>query len=157
MKLSKYLLVAGLASCLAVPALAYDTDVAQRVQNLVTGQMDQHFFVTRPCKVDAAKVLAMLRENEDVVLLDIRTPEERSVVSLSHPKAVSIPMNALFKPENLDRLPENGKIIVLCHSGNRAAGTTALLKAVGFKDVSYVNGGMISLITNLTPGTAPGL
>ena len=64
-------------------------------------------------------------------------------------------MNALFRKENLDRLPKEGKIVVICHSGNRAAGAAALLKAVGFKDVQYINGGLISLVTNLTPKTVP--
>ena len=157
MTFPKSLLAALVVGSVALPAFAYDRGVAQRIHETVTGQMDQHFFVTKPCKVEAVKVLEMLAAGEDIVLLDIRTPEERSVVSLSHPAAVSIPMDELFKPENLDRLPQNGKIIVLCHSGNRASGTTALLKAAGFEDVSYVNGGMISLVTNLTPGTAPSL
>ena len=77
------------------------------------------------------------------------------MVALNHPSALSIPMNELFKKENLDRLSEDNKIIVVCHSGNRASGTTALLKSAGFKDVVYVNGGLISLVTNVTPKTVP--
>jgi rhodanese-related sulfurtransferase len=144
-----------LAATLSLQAQAYDEALAARIDREVTGQMDRQFFVTKPCKVEAVDVLQMLAKGEKVTLLDMRTPEEMAVVGLTHPKALAIPMHALFKKENLDRLPRDGKIVVICHSGNRAAGSTALLKAVGFKDVVYVNGGLISLVTNLTPKTVP--
>lgn len=155
MKTSLKSLAFVLAAGLALAAQAYDTGLAEHIQNTVTGQMDRQFFVTKPCKVEAADVLQMLAKDAKVTLLDIRTPEETAVVALSHPKSLAISMHELFKKENLDRLPQDGKIIVICHSGNRAAGATALLKAVGFKDVVYVNGGLISLVTNLTPKTVP--
>lgn len=144
-----------LAAGLTVAAHAYDTGLAEHVDKTVTGQMDRQFFVTKPCKVEAADVLQMLAKGEKVTLLDLRTTEEMAVVALSHPKALAIPMNELFKKQNLDRLPRDGKIVVVCHSGNRAAGATALLKSVGFQDVVYVNGGLIALVTNLTPKTVP--
>lgn len=155
MKLSKALLTVALATSVAAPALAYDASLADRILNTVTGQMNRQFFMTKPCKIEAKDVLAMLAKKEPVTLLDIRTPEERSVVAVSYPGAMSISMDDLFKKENLDRLPKTGKIIVICHSGNRAAGATALLKSVGFDDVVYVNGGLISMVTNLTPMNSP--
>lgn len=144
-----------LAATLSLGAQAYDGALADRIHDSVTGQMDRQFFVTKPCKIEAAQVLEMLAKQERLTLLDIRTPEETGVVKLSHPSALSIPMHELFKKANLDRLPKDGKIVVVCHSGNRAAGATALLKAIGFKDVVYVNGGLITLVTNLTPKTVP--
>ncbi|HEY9050935.1 MAG TPA: rhodanese-like domain-containing protein [Gammaproteobacteria bacterium] len=153
-KHNKFLVIALLVS-LPFAANAYDADQAEHILNTVTGQMNQQFFLTKPCKIEAVEVLKMLEQKKKVTLLDIRTPQERGVVALNHPSALSIPMNELFKKENLDRLPEDNKIIVVCHSGNRASGTTALLKSAGFKDVVYVNGGLISLVTNLTPKTVP--
>lgn len=155
MKTRNKMLAIALFASLPFTVNAYDADQAAHVLETVTGQMHRQFFVTRPCKVEAPAVLEMLVKKQPVTLLDIRTPEEQSVISLSHTAAIAIPMNELFKKENLDRLPQDGRIIVVCHSGNRAAGATALLKSVGFKDVVYVNGGMISLVTNLTPKTAP--
>lgn len=155
MKITLKTLAFVLAACLSIAAHAYDAGLAEHVDKTVTGQMDRRFFVTKPCKIEAPEVLQMLAKDEKVTLLDMRTPEEMAVVALSHPKALAIPMHELFKKENLDRLPKDGKIIVVCHSGNRAAGTTALLKAIGFKDVVYVNGGLIALVTNLTPKTVP--
>lgn len=152
----KALALAVLAS-LPFALHAYDPGLAEHVLNTVTGQMDRQFFIDKPCKIEAPAVIEMLVKKEPLTLLDIRTPEEQGVVALSHPSALAIPMNELFKKENLDRLPQDGKIIVVCHSGNRAAGATALLKAIGFKDVVYVNGGLINLVTNLVPKTAPTL
>lgn len=157
MKLSKTLLTVALATTLAAPAFAYDAGLADRILKSVTGEMNRQFFMTKPCKIEAKDVLAMLAKKEPVTLLDIRTPEERSVVAVSYAGALSISMDELFKKDNLDRLPKTGKIIVICHSGNRAAGATALLKSVGFDDVVYVNGGLIAMITNLTPATSPAM
>jgi rhodanese-related sulfurtransferase len=155
MKTRHHFIALALLASLPFAVQAYDATLAAHVDSTVTAQMDRQFFVTKPCKIEAPAVLEMLAKKEKVTLLDIRTPEEQAVVAMSHPASLSIPMNELFKKNNLDRLPENGKIIVICHSGNRAAGATALLKSIGFKDVVYINGGMISLITNLTPRTVP--
>lgn len=155
MKTGNKMLFIALFASLPFAASAYDAEQAAHVLETVTGEMDREFFVTRPCKVEAPAVLEMLVKKQPVTLLDIRTPEEQAVIALNHTSAIAIPMNELFKKENLDRLPQDGRIVVVCHSGNRAAGTTALLKSVGFKDVVYLNGGMISLVTNLTPKTAP--
>jgi rhodanese-related sulfurtransferase len=71
------------------------------------------------------------------------------------PGALNISMNDLFKKENLDRLPKDGKILIVCHSGARAAGATALLGAIGFDNAYYVNGGLISMVTAVTPKSVP--
>jgi hypothetical protein len=51
--------------------------------------MDRHFFVTKPCKLEAPAVLERLAKKVEIPLLDIRTPEERGVVALSHPNALA--------------------------------------------------------------------
>jgi rhodanese-related sulfurtransferase len=155
MNTRKLVLVVALLVGPLFAAHAYDAGLAEHILSTVTGQMDRQFFIDKPCKVEAPAVIEMLAKREPITLLDIRTPEEQGVVALSHPNALSIPMNRLFQKESLDRLPQSGKIVVVCHSGNRAAGATALLKAVGFKDVVYINGGLISLVTHLVPKTAP--
>jgi len=80
---------------------------------------------------------------------------ERNVVGVNLPGTLNIPLDQLFKKENLDRLPKDGKILVVCHSGSRAAGATALLSAIGFTNASYVNGGLIALVTGVTPKSVP--
>lgn len=88
-------------------------------------------------------------------LLDRRAPEEMAVVGLTPAKALAVPMHALFRKKNRERLAGDGKIVVICRSGKRANGTTALLKTVGFMDVVYVSGGLSSRVTSLMPKTVP--
>lgn len=137
------------------PQTQIDTEMAAKI-NPITSMLDHKGLVEHSCKVSAADALKMLNEGkEKVTLLDVRTPAEAGVIGLTLPHALQIPMDQLFKPENLERLPKEGTILVICHSGNRAAGSTALLAAVGFRNVRYVNGGLISLVTELTPKALP--
>lgn len=152
---SNLAIVLTLLAGISAAAPGYDPSVAAYVLNTVTGRMDRQFFATTPDKIEAPALLERLARKEPVTLLDIRTAEEQGVIGLTHPHVLSIPMHELFRKENLDRLPAAGNIVVVCHSGNRAAEVTALLKTVGFRDVVYVNGGLIALVTGLTPKTVP--
>ncbi len=155
MKKTLSVLSLALAAALSFNAQAYDEAMAAKIDQ-VTSKMDHAGLLKGGCKVSPEDVLKTLAAGkEKVTLLDVRTPAEAKVVALSHPSALHIPLDKLFKPENLSRLPKDGRIFVVCHSGNRAAGATALLSAAGFTNVSYVNGGLIALVTNLTPKTVP--
>jgi rhodanese-related sulfurtransferase len=154
MKTSKALILAVLLG-LASPALAFDPDLGERIQQDVTGQLDQQALAKGGLKVQSEQVLAMLAKGEPITLLDIRTPAEQAVVSVTHPKAIGIPLDQLFKKENLARLTANGQIVVICHTGERAAIAASLLRAVGFRNAYFLSGGLISLVTDLTPKTAP--
>ncbi len=135
-------------------AWAYDAAMAAKI-DLFTRTLDHAGLIKGSCKIEAEEVLKLLAAGEKLTLLDVRTPAETKVVALSHPSALHIPLDRLFKPENLDRLPKDGRIIVICHSGNRAASASALLKAIGFTNVSYINGGLIALVTKLMPKNLP--
>ncbi len=155
MKTSLSILSLALAAALSFNAQAYDAAIAAKIDPVVS-QLDHAGLLKGGCKVESQDVLKTLAAGkEKVTLLDVRTPAEAKVVALSHPAALHIPVDTLFKPENLNKLPRDGRIFVVCHSGNRAAAATALLSAAGFTNVSYVNGGLISLVTNLTPRTVP--
>lgn len=144
-----------LFATLSTGALAYDRDMAAKIQPVVA-KLSHEGLLKGGCKIQPGDLIKLLTEKkEKVTLLDVRTPAEAKLVGLTYPNTLHIPMDQLFKEENLKRLPTDGKIVVVCHSGNRAAGSTALLNAVGFKNVVYVNGGLISLVTNLTPLVLP--
>jgi rhodanese-related sulfurtransferase len=134
---------------------AYDATLAERLHKEITGQRDQKFFVEKSVTTSAEDVLNSLFKNENITLLDIRTQAEQNVVGLTHPNSLSIPMEKLLLKENLDRLPEQGKIVVVCQLGSRAACVSSLLQAIGFNNVTYLNGGLIQLVTQLTPKTVP--
>lgn len=136
-------------------ALAYDKTLAERLNQEITSKADHKFLVEKDYKVSAEDVLKLIANKEKLTLLDIRTPAEQSVVGLTYPNSLSISLNKLMQKENLDRLPADGKIVVICHSGSRAAFITSLLQAVGFNNVVFLNGGLIQLVTALTPKTVP--
>lgn len=155
MKQTLSILSLALAAALSFNAQAYDEAMAAKIDPMIS-KLDHAGLLKGGCKVAPEDVLkALAAGKEKITLLDVRTPAEAKVVALSHPSALHIPMDKLFKPENLARLPKDGRILVVCHSGNRAAAATALLNAAGFGNASYVNGGLIALVTNLTPKTVP--
>jgi rhodanese-related sulfurtransferase len=155
MKFLIRLLCASLALGLPATSFAYDATLAEHLHKDITSQRDQKFFVEKSITTSAEDVLKSLSKNENITLLDIRTQAEQNVVGLTHPNSLSIPMEKLLLKENLDRLPEQSKIVVVCHLGSRAAYVSSLLQAIGFNNVTYLNGGLIQLVTQLTPKTVP--
>jgi rhodanese-related sulfurtransferase len=87
-----------------------------------------------------------LKAGEPMIALDIRTPAEMSVFTSFTPGSLAIPMNELFKPENLARLPVEQKIVVICATGTRATAAGTALRHVGFDKVYVLKGGLKALI-----------
>jgi len=54
-------------------------------------------------------------------------------------------MHEVFKPENINKLPKDKKIVVICHSGDRAAAVVTGLRAVGFNNAYQFKGGIKEL------------
>lgn len=153
MKKSLSILSLALAATLSFNAQAFDEAMAAKV-DAVASQLTQANLAKGGCKLSAEDALKLINEGkEKVTLLDVRTRAEAKIVAI--PKAIHIPLDELFRKENLARLPSDGKLLVICHSGNRAAGATALLNAVGFNNAKYINGGLIALTTATTPKTVP--
>jgi rhodanese-related sulfurtransferase len=87
----------------------------------------------------------MMKKKEDFVILDVRTPAEQAIVAPTWKNTLYIPMHELFKEENLNKLPKDKKIVVVCHSGDRAAAVVAALRALGFNNAYQFKGGMVEL------------
>ncbi len=104
------------------------------------------FLREQPCRVKADEVVKWIKENQKVVILDIRTTEETSLVGFTYRETLKIPMNALFEEENIKLLSQYGdyKIVVACRSGVRSLVATAFLQRVGFRNVYSLEGGIIA-------------
>jgi len=76
---------------------------------------------------------------EDVIILDVRDPEEIKSKLFKAINLITIPLENL--QENLDKLDKSKPIIVLCHRGVRSYQALHILKNAGFSDLSYVAGG----------------
>ena len=97
----------------------------------------------------------MLKENKKFTLLDIRTKGEHAVISIGLKNSIYIPIKDLFKKENLDKLPTNQTIVIVCHSGTRATLAAIGLKQIGIKNTRVLKGGLISLADANNPKNAP--
>ena len=83
--------------------------------------------------------LARLLQQPDVVLLDVRTPDEYE--QLGHvPGAVLFPMDQI--PARLGELPTDQPLVIMCQHGVRSLRVCDFLVGQGFKRVLNHEGGM---------------
>jgi len=143
---------------LAVSAVSFsiDKEVLENY-NRAFSQLDHDFLAKSYFKVTPQKVLEMIKKGEDVVLLDIRTEAEQSIVGLTFKNSLNIPIDKLFTEENLKKLPKDKKIIVVCHSGVRAAAATGALRSLGFDNAYFLAGGIAALADYVKPETTVGI
>ena len=82
------------------------------------------------------------------IFLDVRTPEERDLVSF--PFALHIPLHEL--PDRLGELPEDKFFITFCFNGARAILAYAFLRTRGFDEVKALEGRVQELADAMSPG-----
>ncbi len=88
--------------------------------------------------ISAVEVHEKLIRREDVVFLDVRTPEEYERERL--PWSTLIPLGALRG--RLSKLPRDKEIIVFCDISLRAYEGALILKSAGLSNVRVMEGGM---------------
>jgi rhodanese-related sulfurtransferase len=138
------LLVAGALLGFVGVGFSYDAELAQKMDALFS-QLSPEVLKQKPCQIDANQLLEMIKKKEDFVILDVRTPQEQSITGITWKNTLNIPMHEVFKPENLNKLPKDKKIVVICHSGDRAAAVVTGLRAVGFNNAYHLKGGIKEL------------
>ncbi len=94
------------------------------------------------------------RQDKDLFVVDIRTPAETEIFSLSLSNSLKIPVADLFKAQNLEKLPKDRPIALICSSGIRSAAALMGMKSIGFSRVSIVKGGFRDLSSYLEPKEA---
>jgi len=80
----------------------------------------------------------MRKSGESHTLLDVREDEELSIASVEG--ALHIPMNTI--PDNLDKLPKDQPLVVMCHAGGRSAQVQMWLNANGYENAVNLEGGI---------------
>jgi rhodanese-related sulfurtransferase len=86
-------------------------------------------------------------EEGRVALLDVREPWEVEICRL--PDSINIPLAQL--PEQLDTLPRDGMLVVLCHHGMRSRQATHWLRANGLGDAVNLSGGIDAWAREIDP------
>lgn len=132
------------ALMLATSAWAYTAEKAEANDRFFSS------FTQKACAdsklfVKAEEVMQMLGKGEKFMLLDIRTPGETGVIALATDNAVAIPLEHLFEKANLDGLPTDRPIVVVCYSGARASMAAVGLLQSGIKNVRVLKGGIVAL------------
>jgi phage shock protein E len=90
-----------------------------------------------PPDIDVATA-ASVRGLSDVVMLDVRTPEEYAQGHI--PGITLIPLDQL--PNRLAEIPKDKTVIVTCHSGNRSNQAAQLLRQKGYTNIHNMLGGI---------------
>ena len=143
---SRIVISVGLASLISFSATAggYDAELAQSYAKLfepVAGAKAGK--ALRLMKPD--QLVKNLQQGKQIVSLDIRTPNEFGVFGMTLPDSMSIPVNKVFLPENLDRIPQDKTVVIICKSGTRATAVGTALRHVGFNNVYVLKGGLMAL------------
>jgi rhodanese-related sulfurtransferase len=91
---------------------------------------------------------ASLREDDEILtILDVRNPPEIAVCAFSG--SLNIPMHEI--PDNLDNLPTEGRLIVVCHHGARSLQVTAWLRRNGLGHAVSLRGGVDAWSREIDP------
>ena len=132
-------------------------DRADRLRGVLRAARRPDDVVARPTRSWArsrAKELADLldareRGQADVVLVDVREPGERAIVSI--PGAVAVPRAAFDDGEAFAELPFDRPVVLHCRSGVRSATALELLLAAGHPDARHLEGGVLAWVEQVDP------
>jgi len=92
--------------------------------------------------LDVTQVAKMIADNEDIVLIDVRTPEEFMQGHLDGAKLIDF-YDTNFQDE-INKLDTAKKYVVYCRSGGRSAKSVSAMKKAGFGEVYNMSGGVLA-------------
>ena len=93
---------------------------------------------TAPVQLDALALDRIRQEDQLLTILDVREPWEVAICAI--PGSINVPLSSL--PQNLDRLPQQGPLVVLCHHGMRSMQAVVWLRQNGFENATNLQGGI---------------
>lgn len=103
-------------------------------------------------------VVDKITNGEDIILLDVRTPEEYAEIHLEN--SLLLPVDEISQAAlNRIGLGEDAKgkeIILYCRSGNRSKRAYDMMTSLGYTNLSSVQGGMVHWQEDNYPHTATG-
>ena len=134
------------------PASAYDAVLAQKLdafyEKMTFEPLSKSTLLLKPeAFAEAAK------KDPSIVLIDVRTPQEQAFVKSGYKNTLEMPLEELFEAKNLDRIPTDKRLVVLCHSGTRAIPAALNLKMLGFKNVQVLENGIVGMAQISSPKT----
>ena len=152
--MKKIVTATALVSALAINVFAYDTAKAKEFDAFYS-HFTQKACAESKLYIDGEETMKMIREEKKFTFLDVRTPGELAIVGIKAPNTLEIPVEHLFEENNLNRLPKDELIVIVCYSGSRAVMVAASLKMLGFKNTRVMKGGIVGLAQGDTVKNAP--
>lgn len=92
-------------------------------------------------QLDAHELFEQLSHDNDLLLVDVRTPHEYQFDGHIE-GARLLPLQALM--QRVEELPRDQDMVFICRSGNRSMVACEQLYRLGFTNVKNFHGGMIS-------------
>ena len=135
-------------------SFAYDEILAAKMDKTFS-KVTQKNIIKSKSVIENKELFKMLRERKKFVFLDVRTEAEMAIVGLKTKNTLEIPLEHLFEKKNLDRLPTDELIVLICHSGSREKKAIMSLKMLGFKNIRLMKGGLVGLAQGNTAKNAP--
>lgn len=91
--------------------------------------------------VDAEASEQLIESTRDLVVLDVRTPEE--VADGALPGAINIDLSSPEFTRQVAELDRNVPYFVYCRSGNRSAQAVRIMQDLGFTEIYELDGGIL--------------
>lgn len=101
----------------------------------------------RPWEITPVELKERLDRGEEIVLLDVREPQEWQICHL--PGAKLIPLGQL--PHRVHELNSADEIVAYCRSGQRSARAVQFLQGAGFRKIKNLRGGILGWAAQVDP------
>jgi len=97
---------------------------------------------TTQLNLDVQQVSELVKANTEVVLIDVRTPDEYAKGHLEGSNLINF-YDPKFK-EKVDELDKDVEYVVYCRSGGRSANAVELMQGLGFTKIHNMKGGILA-------------
>jgi rhodanese-related sulfurtransferase len=110
--------------------------------------MNLSFYRPAVPQLTVEELEAILSQNNDILLLDVRQPEERAKANIG---GINIPVSMIS--EHIDDLSkyQKRKVIVYCRTGARSQMAASFLISMGFQNVFNLEGGIYAWSIRIDP------
>jgi len=103
-------------------------------------------------KISNEELFELIQKDKNTILFDIRRNWEMAVGSIDHKNSYFYKMGQLAELPNAPENPgRDGKIVVICFTGQRGAFGAESLVEAGYRDVSCLEDGMESWVNEGFP------
>ena len=119
---------------------------------------DGHSDTIKDFEIAPAEVVKKIKSDEDIILLDVRTPEEYAEIHLENALLLTVGELSANTLANigLGEDAKNKEIVIYCRSGARSKQAYDVMKSLGYTNISSVAGGMVHWQEDKYPFTEVG-